>query len=50
LAAAGLGIRAIGVKLLITEGTVRTHLRHIFAKLDLRSRSELAAAAARRGM
>jgi DNA-binding CsgD family transcriptional regulator len=50
LAAAGLGNRAIGGKLLITEGTVRTHLRHIFAKLDLRSRSELAAAAARRGM
>ena len=50
LAAAGLGNRAIGSQLLITEGTVRTHLRHVFAKLDVRSRSELAGAAARRGL
>jgi predicted ATPase/DNA-binding CsgD family transcriptional regulator len=48
LAAAGLGNRAIGGQLLITEGTVRTHLRHVFAKLAVRTRAELAAAAARR--
>jgi len=48
LAAAGLGNRAIGGQLLITEGTVRTHLRHVFAKLGVRTRAELAAAAARR--
>jgi DNA-binding CsgD family transcriptional regulator len=40
--------RDIGAQLLITEGTVRTHLRSVFAKLDLRSRAELAAEAARR--
>jgi DNA-binding CsgD family transcriptional regulator len=50
LAVAGLGAAAIGGQLLITEGTVRTHLRHVFAKLDMRSRSELAAAATGRGM
>jgi predicted ATPase/DNA-binding CsgD family transcriptional regulator len=48
LAAAGLGNRAIGGQLLITEGTVRTHLRHVFTKLGMRTRAELAAAAARR--
>jgi DNA-binding CsgD family transcriptional regulator len=48
LAAAGLGNRAIGSQLLITEGTVRTHLRHVFSKLGMRTRAELAAAAARR--
>jgi len=47
LAAAGLGNRAIGGQLLITEGTVRTHLRHVFTKLGMRTRAELAAAAAR---
>jgi DNA-binding CsgD family transcriptional regulator len=50
LATAGLGNREIGEQLLIGEGTVRTHLRHVFAKLAVRTRAELAAAAARRGI
>lgn len=50
LATAGLGNRAIGEQLLIGEGTVRTHLRHVFTKLAVRTRAELAAAAARRGI
>lgn len=50
LATAGLGNRAIGEQLLIGEGTIRTHLRHVFAKLAVRTRAELAAAAARRGI
>ncbi|HEX4252840.1 MAG TPA: LuxR C-terminal-related transcriptional regulator, partial [Pseudonocardia sp.] len=50
LTTAGLGNRAIAEQLLIGEGTVRTHLRHVFAKLAVRTRAELAAAAARRGI
>jgi predicted ATPase/DNA-binding CsgD family transcriptional regulator len=48
LAARGLGNRAIGDQLLISEGTVRTHLRSVFGKLGLGSRTELAAEFARR--
>ncbi|GAA5131014.1 helix-turn-helix transcriptional regulator [Pseudonocardia adelaidensis] len=48
LVARGLGNQAIGAQLLITEGTVRTHLRSVFGKLGLRSRTELAAEFARR--
>lgn len=48
LIARGLSNREIGTELLISEGTVRTHLRSVFAKLDLSSRAELAAEAARR--
>jgi DNA-binding CsgD family transcriptional regulator len=32
----------------IARGTVKVHLSHIYAKLGLRNRSELAAEAARR--
>jgi DNA-binding CsgD family transcriptional regulator len=49
LTATGLTNRAIAAQLLIGEGTVRTHLRSVFAKLGLRSRAELAAEATRRG-
>ncbi len=38
----------IAEKLLITSGTVKAHLSHIFTKLGVGSRSELAAEAARR--
>jgi predicted ATPase/DNA-binding CsgD family transcriptional regulator len=48
LTATGLTNRAIAAQLLIGEGTVRTHLRSVFAKLGLRSRAELAAEATRR--
>jgi DNA-binding CsgD family transcriptional regulator len=44
LAARGLGNRAIAERLYVTPRTVETHLTHAFAKLDIRSRAELAAA------
>ncbi|MEJ2887203.1 helix-turn-helix transcriptional regulator [Actinomycetospora aeridis] len=50
LAARGLRNQDIADQMLIGTGTVRTHLRRIFTKLDLASRTELAAAAARRGI
>ncbi|GAA4913584.1 LuxR family transcriptional regulator [Actinomycetospora succinea] len=50
LAARGLRNQDIADQLLIGTGTVRTHLRRIFTKLDLASRTELAAAAVRRGL
>jgi predicted ATPase/DNA-binding CsgD family transcriptional regulator len=50
LAAAGLTNPAIGERLFISRGTVKTHLLHVFAKLGVHSRAELAAAAIRRGL
>ena len=44
LAAGGHGNRAIAERLYVTQRTVETHLTHAFAKLDIRSRAELAAA------
>ena len=44
LAARGHGNRAIAERLYVTPRTVETHLTHAFAKLDIRSRTELAAA------
>ena len=49
LAAQGLTNPEIGKRLFIGRGTVKTHLSHVFAKLNVRSRAELAAAASRRG-
>ena len=49
LAAQGLTNPEIGKRLFIGSGTVKTHMAHIFAKLDIRSRAELAAVASRRG-
>jgi DNA-binding CsgD family transcriptional regulator len=49
LAAQGLTNPEIGKRLFIGRGTVKTHLAHVFAKLNVRSRTELAAAASRRG-
>ncbi len=47
-AASGLTNPQIGERMFITRGTVKTHLSHIYTKLNLRNRSELAAEAARR--
>jgi DNA-binding CsgD family transcriptional regulator len=33
----------IGARLFISRGTVKIHLSHIYAKLDVRNRTELAA-------
>ncbi len=40
----------IAARLFVSRATVKTHLVHIFAKLGIDSRSELAAEAVRRGM
>ncbi|MGH3888357.1 MAG: LuxR C-terminal-related transcriptional regulator [Pseudonocardiaceae bacterium] len=48
--AAGLTNRQIGERMFISTGTVKAHLSHIFAKLDIPSRSHLAAEATKRGL
>jgi len=48
LVAAGLTNPEIGVRLAISRRTVETHLSHAFRKLGLASRTQLAAALARR--
>jgi DNA-binding CsgD family transcriptional regulator len=45
----GLNNRQIGDRLFISRYTVETHLKHLFAKLDLSSRVELAREVTRRG-
>jgi predicted ATPase/DNA-binding CsgD family transcriptional regulator len=45
LVAEGLTNPQIGARLFISRGTVKTHLSHIFTKLDTANRTELAAAA-----
>jgi predicted ATPase/class 3 adenylate cyclase/DNA-binding CsgD family transcriptional regulator len=47
--AAGLTSPQIGEHMFISPRTVKVHLSHVFAKLDISSRSQLAAEAARRG-
>jgi DNA-binding CsgD family transcriptional regulator len=47
-AAAGMTNVEIGEAMFISRGTVKTHLSHIYAKLDLRNRAELTAEAAQR--
>jgi DNA-binding CsgD family transcriptional regulator len=47
--AAGRTNAEIAAALLIGRTTVKTHLAHIFTKLDLTNRGQLAAEAARRG-
>lgn len=42
LAATGLSNREIGERLFVSAGTVKTHLAHIYDKLEVRSRVELA--------
>ena len=48
LVAEGLSNPQIGERLYVSRRTVQTHLAHIFAKLDLSSRAELAAEVTRR--
>jgi DNA-binding CsgD family transcriptional regulator len=48
LVAEGLTNPEIGERMFISRGTVKIHLSHIYAKLDVRNRSELAAHVARR--
>jgi DNA-binding CsgD family transcriptional regulator len=48
LVSEGLTNPQIGIRLLMGRATVKTHLEHIFNKIGVRSRSELASAAARR--
>ncbi|OZM82121.1 LuxR C-terminal-related transcriptional regulator [Pseudonocardia sp. MH-G8] len=47
LVADGLTNPQIGARLFMSRSTVKTHLAHVFAKLGITSRAELAAAAAR---
>jgi predicted ATPase/class 3 adenylate cyclase/DNA-binding CsgD family transcriptional regulator len=42
--------RQIGEHMFISAGTVKIHLSHVFAKLDIASRSQLAAEATKRGI
>ena len=48
--AAGLTNPQIGERMFISRGTAKVHVSHIFAKLGISSRSELAAEATRRGL
>jgi DNA-binding CsgD family transcriptional regulator len=50
LVAEGLTNPQIGARLLISRGTVKTHLSHIYTKLDTTNRAQLAAAATDRGL
>ena len=50
LVAEGLTNPQIGARLLMSRGTVKTHLSHIFTKLDTANRAQLAAAAIDRGL
>jgi DNA-binding CsgD family transcriptional regulator len=43
LVATGRSNSEIGTRLLVSAGAVRTHLRSVFAKLDVTTRAELAA-------
>jgi predicted ATPase/DNA-binding CsgD family transcriptional regulator len=50
LVAEGLTNPQIGERMFISRGTVKVHLSHIFAKLSMSTRAELAAEATRRGI
>lgn len=49
-AAHGLTNEQIGRHFGVTANTVKTHLKHIFARLDVRDRAEAVAVAMRRGL
>ena len=46
----GLGNREIGGRLFLSEETVKSHIRHILAKLQARSRAHAVALAFRHGL
>lgn len=46
----GDGNRAIALALHVSENTIKTHISHIFAKLDCQSRAEAVAIALQRGL
>jgi len=48
--AAGKSNKEIGAEFFISEGTVKTHVKGIFSKLDVVSRTEAVANASRRGL
>ncbi len=48
--AVGKSNKEIGAELFISEGTVKTHIKSIFSKLDVVSRTEAVARATRRGL
>ena len=48
--AAGKSNKEIGTELFISEGTVKSHVKSIFAKLNVISRTEAVATATRRGL
>ena len=50
LVAQGQSNKEIGQKLFISETTVKTHVKNIFAKLHVISRTEAIAAAGHRGL
>ena len=50
LVAAGATNREAARKLFISEATIKTHLLHIYAKLDVRDRASAVSAAYRRGL
>jgi DNA-binding CsgD family transcriptional regulator len=50
LVAQGATNREVAERLHLSPYTVNSHLRHVFTKLGIRSRVELAARAAARGM
>ena len=50
LVAEGLSNPDIAARLFVSRATVKTHLVHVFSKLGVITRAELAAAATRRGI
>lgn len=48
--AAGKSNKEIGAELFISEGTIKSHVKSIFTKLDVVSRTEAVATATRRGL
>lgn len=50
LLAAGGSNKSIGLQLLLSENTIKSHISHIFAKLGVQNRAEAVSAAMQRGL